>query len=607
MNLGYKQGRPQLENLVLFCLLCLLLTIPLAASAQQRIYINPSVIQPDSDGIIRFTVDAEGIPDPGFGLYALSIKFLDSGNFKFADDASFGMVGPTISDSTKVTCSVALSTTSGATDQLIFGQRALGSGQGQLVLDSKTANGEISCPETLNGPVSADTVLHLCGLQGRNVDPQTGNGSLIEYVCFAGANVPNGVINIEPRLYPNETGAIFPFEEGDAVIDKFEPGKIVIGSSNTAPSITSTPVTEATQGQPYSYDVEATDPDAGDTLTFSLVTAPVGMTIDPASGLIGWTPSNAQVGDNAVEVQVTDSGGLSDTQSFTVTVDDVNEAPSITSTPVLGATQGQPYSYDVEATDPDAGDTLTFNLVTSPAGMTIDPASGLISWTPSNAQVGDNAVEVQVTDSGGLSDTQSFTVTVDDVNEAPVADPGPDQSVFVGDMVTLDGSGSSDVDGDVLSFFWSLTPPSGSSATLSDATLVNPTFEVDLPGTYVAQLIVNDSEVDSAPATVTIVAVEAEELGYIDETSYRLISTRRASYPYYNYAYDVVFVNTSGFDIDNLVLQLTSTEPDPMILEGTVKFGFVPAGGSARSQNSFVLQHNRRLPLNLSLLNWEIE
>ena len=104
-----------------------------------------------------------------------------------------------------------------------------------------------------------------------------------------------------------------------------------------------------------------------------------------------------------------------------------------------------------------------------------------------------------------------------------------------------------------------------------------------------------------------VVAVEAEELGYIDETSYRLISTRRASYPYYNYAYDVVFVNTSGFDIDNLVLQLTSTEPDPMILEGTVKFGFVPAGGSARSQNSFVLQHNRRLPLNLSLLNWEIE
>ena len=82
------------------------------------------------------------------------------------------------------------------------------------------------------------------------------------------------------------------------------------------------------------------------------------------------------------------------------------------------------YSYDVDATDPDAGDTLTFALDTAPAGMTIDPASGLIEWTPTNAQVGDNAVEVQVTDSGGLSDTQSFTVTVDDVNEAP-ASPRP--------------------------------------------------------------------------------------------------------------------------------------------------------------------------------------
>ncbi|MCP5443670.1 MAG: putative Ig domain-containing protein [Chromatiaceae bacterium] len=304
----------------------------------------------------------------------------------------------------------------------------------------------------MNGPVSADTVLHLCGLQGRNVDPQTGNGSLIEYVCFAGANVPNGVINIEPRLYPNETGAIFPFEEGDAVIDKFEPGKIVIGSSNTAPSITSTPVTEATQGQPYSYDVEATDPDAGDTLTFSLVTAPVGMTIDPASGLIGWTPSNAQVGDNAVEVQVTDSGGLSDTQSFTVTVDDVNEAPSITSTPVTEATQGQPYSYDVEATDPDAGDTLTFSLVTAPVGMTIDPASGLIGWTPSNAQVGDNAVEVQVTDSGGLSDTQSFTVKVDDVNEAPSITSTPVTEATQGQPYSYDVEATDPDAGDTLTF-----------------------------------------------------------------------------------------------------------------------------------------------------------
>jgi PKD repeat protein len=71
--------------------------------------------------------------------------------------------------------------------------------------------------------------------------------------------------------------------------------------------------------------------------------------------------------------------------------------------------------------------------------------------------------------------------------------------------VTLDGGGSSDVDGDSLTYFWSLiSVPGISRASLSDPTAVNPSFIVDLAGTYVAQLIVNDGMVDSAPDTVTI-------------------------------------------------------------------------------------------------------
>jgi hypothetical protein len=85
-----------------------------------------------------------------------------------------------------------------------------------------------------------------------------------------------------------------------------------------------------------------------------------------------------------------------------------------------------------------------------------------------------------------------------------VAHAGTDQTAKVGDLVTLDGGGSSDVDGDSLSFFWSLTVPDGSSALLSDPAAVHPTFDVDVSGTYVAQLIVNDGTVDSEPDTVTI-------------------------------------------------------------------------------------------------------
>jgi len=81
-----------------------------------------------------------------------------------------------------------------------------------------------------------------------------------------------------------------------------------------APIIVSTPVTEATVGRPYIYDVEA----AGNPLpTYALITHPNGMTIDPASGLISWTPTVAQEGNHDVEVEANNSEG-SATQNFTV-------------------------------------------------------------------------------------------------------------------------------------------------------------------------------------------------------------------------------------------------------------------------------------------------
>jgi len=98
-----------------------------------------------------------------------------------------------------------------------------------------------------------------------------------------------------------------------------------------------------------------------------------------------------------VSVKVTDKGGLSATQNFMVAVVIPNRGPTITSTPVTGATAGQPYAYDVEATDPDAGDVLTYSLVAAPQGLTIDAATGLIAWTPTEAQAGAQAGAQAVT------------------------------------------------------------------------------------------------------------------------------------------------------------------------------------------------------------------
>src|SRR4030065_1402879 len=90
-------------------------------------------------------------------------------------------------------------------------------------------------------------------------------------------------------------------------------------------------------------------------------------------------------------------------------------------------------------------------------------------------------------------------------NTSPLADAGPDQTVYVAQTVTLDGSRSTDADGTPLTFRWSLVSvPGGRLAALANSTEVHPGFSVDIPGTYMAQFIVNDGKADSVPDTVII-------------------------------------------------------------------------------------------------------
>jgi VCBS repeat-containing protein len=292
----------------------------------------------------------------------------------------------------------------------------------------------------------------------------------------------------------------FTYKANDGTVDSNTATvSITVNPINDPPVMTSTPVTIATEDAPYTYDVKATDAD-GDPLTFSLTTSPGGMTIDANSGLINWTPTNAQVGYNDVVVQVDDGNGSTDAQSFTIDVENVNDPPVITSTPITTATEDILYAYDVEATDPDVGDVLTYSLTASPTGMTINPTTGLIEWTPTDGQVDDNDVVVQVSDGSGGTDSQSFTITVANVNDPPVAD---DQSVSTDEdtsvAITLT---SSDVDGDPLTYALVSSPSNGSLTGTAPNLTYAPNLNFNGGDSFTFK--VNDGTVDSNTATVDI-------------------------------------------------------------------------------------------------------
>jgi hypothetical protein len=93
----------------------------------------------------------------------------------------------------------------------------------------------------------------------------------------------------------------------------------------------------------------------------------------------------------------------------------LNKAPVIISDPIITATEDQLYLYQIEASDPN-GDTLTYSFTIKPEGMNINSENGLVTWTPTNDQVGIHQVVVEISD-GKQSVTQSFEIEVFNVNK----------------------------------------------------------------------------------------------------------------------------------------------------------------------------------------------
>ncbi|MGA1872150.1 MAG: putative Ig domain-containing protein [Thermoplasmatota archaeon] len=202
---------------------------------------------------------------------------------------------------------------------------------------------------------------------------------------------------------------------------------------NDPPVIVPGDIVSAVEDLDYTIKFEGMDIDpTGDILTWSLVTEAGWIEFDPGSATLNGRPDNDDVGSHSVELRVADGNGGADLLNFTVTVENVNDPPLITTDDVLLADIGNLYRIVYEAVDIDpTGDVLKWSLVTEADWLKIDEMTGALEGTP--VTPGAYRISVIVDDGWGGTDVSDFILEV-------VGNPEPVELLRgIGDVNTVEG------------------------------------------------------------------------------------------------------------------------------------------------------------------------
>jgi hypothetical protein len=352
------------------------------------------------------------------------------------------------------------------------------------------------------------TVIHLDGSQSSDVDgnPLTYQWSFVSKPTTSTATLTTPA-SVTPQFTIDKPGTyVVQLIVNDGTVASAA-DTVTISTLNSKPVANAGTDQSGTVGTTITLDgSQSTDVD-GDTLSYqwALTNKPTNSTAtlsDPTA--VNPTFLLDKPGTYTAQLLVHD--GTIASEPDTVTISTLNTKPTAEAGDdkhgVVGAT------VTLEGTlssDPD-GDAITYqwSLTTKPTDSTTS-LQNPTNANPSFVLDKSGTYTGQLIVNDGQLDSDPDTVTVTTLNSKPVADAGTDQTGQTGTPVQLNGSGSHDVDNNPLTYFWSFTSkPEGSTATLSNDSLINPTFTPDLAGTYVVQLIVNDGQLDSDPDTVTI-------------------------------------------------------------------------------------------------------
>jgi hypothetical protein len=283
---------------------------------------------------------------------------------------------------------------------------------------------------------------------------------------------------------------------------------LAIVDSNRAP-VVSNPVADQSipEDEEFNFTLPAntfTDPNVGDTLTYSVSGLPGWLTFAPATTTFTGTPGNSDVGASNITVTVRDPFSASASDSFRLTVINVNDAPTVASSfAPQTLREDVPYIFSIpnnHFVDIDAGDSLTSSIINLPAWLDYNPLNATFSGTPDNSNVGNYEIIIRATDTAGASVEDTLALTVINVNDAPrVTRPINDQTntLNLPYRYQIPSNTITDIDeGDTLTYTVA-NLPNWLSFNAQTLTLEGTPTEANL-GTFSLEVIATDSSSASA-------------------------------------------------------------------------------------------------------------
>ena len=324
------------------------------------------------------------------------------------------------------------------------------------------------------------------------------------------------------------------------------------GSSSGSVSITVTPLNDAptvanaipdqsaTEDAAFSFQFAANafaDVDAGDTLSYTTSALPAWLSFDAATRTFSGTPANGDVGSFTVDVTASDGNGGSVTDTFTISVTNTNDAPTVANAiPDQSATEDAGFSFQFAANtfaDVDLGDSLTYSAQLNgggalPSWLSFDAATRTFSGTPANGDVGSFTVDVTASDGNGGSVTDTFTISVTGINNnEPVITSnggGATASISVQENTTsVTTVQATDADtGDVISYSITggadaaLFSINSSTGVLSFLSAPDRESALDADGNQIYEIIVQASDglfTDTQAISITVTDVNEFNVG----------------------------------------------------------------------------------------------